>query len=201
MTRSGPREDLDAVVAVHLEAFPGFFMAQLGPRFLRTYYRCVVEYPKGVLLSESSGLECLGFVAGFVDPAAFYRELRRRRVRLGLAACAGILVRPRRLVTMLADYGRAGEAAGRPPEPRTAELSSLAVLPGAAGRGIGTRLVQRFIKAASERGADRVTLTTDSHDNESVNRFYLQLGFTCVRTFEARRGRMLNEYTLETRKG
>jgi ribosomal protein S18 acetylase RimI-like enzyme len=195
------RVGIDAVVAVHLEAFPGFFMTQLGPRFLREYYRCVVEYPRGILLTEDSGGDCLGFVAGFVDPASFYRELRHYRVRLGLAACVGLVMRPRRLATLLANYRRAGGAAQQPPDVRAAELSSLAVAPNAAGKGVGSRLVHAFIEAVVALGADRVRLTTGAHDNDAVNTFYQRLGFTCVRAFEARRGRVLNEYVLEIGRG
>jgi ribosomal protein S18 acetylase RimI-like enzyme len=187
---------LDGVVTVHIEAFPGFFMTQLGRRFLRAYYRCVVESPRGILLTEDRDGACVGFVAGFVDPAAFYRELSRRRAQLGLVACAGIVTRPWRLGPLLANYRRARGAARQPSGPRTAELSSLAVKPGGENRGIGSRLVHAFIEAARALGADRVMLTTDAHGNDAVNRFYLRLGFTCVRCFEARRGRWLNEYAL-----
>lgn len=192
---------LDEIVSVHLEAFPGFFMAQLGPWFLREYYRCVADYPQGVLLTECDGQGCMGFVAGFVDPASFYGELHRRRARLGLAACAGIVVRPRRLTTLLANYRRASGAAHQTPEPGTAELSSLAARPDAVGRGVESRLVQRFIVAAGALGACRVVLTTDANDNDAVNGFYQGLGFTCIRSFEARRGRWLNEYAIEIGKG
>ncbi len=191
---------LDDVVAVHLEAFPGFFMAQLGPRFLREYYRCVEEYPQGILLAEMNEQGCVGFVAGFINPSEFYRNLRNRRIRLALAAGAGIAARPQRLITMFANYRRAGHTARQVPAPDTAELSSLAVLPSAAGHGAGTRLVQRFIAAAKTMGAAQVALTTDTNGNDAVNRFYRKLGFACVRTFKARRGRLLNEYVLEIGK-
>jgi ribosomal protein S18 acetylase RimI-like enzyme len=191
---------LEGVVAVHQAAFPGFFMTQLGPRFLREYYRCVIDVPSGVLLAHADGGSCLGFVAGFVDPAAFYRELRRRRIRLGLAALGGIALRPQRLRTLLANHGRAVEAAQLPSGPETAELSSLGIAPSAAGRGIGSRLVRAFIERVAEAGARRVVLTTDARDNDAVNRFYQRLGFVCLRTFEARRGRWLNEYELSIHK-
>jgi ribosomal protein S18 acetylase RimI-like enzyme len=191
---------VDDVVPVHREAFPGFFMTQLGPRFLREYYRCVEAYPGGVLLTTSGEQGCIGFVAGFVDPASFYRELRRRRLRLGLAACAGIVTRPQRLVTLLANHRRARGAAHQPRDSRTAELSSLAVLPGAQGLGVGSGLVRAFVEAARVLGAERVLLTTDSDANEAVNSFYRRAGFSCVRSFEARPGRRLNEYALDIRK-
>jgi ribosomal protein S18 acetylase RimI-like enzyme len=188
---------LEEIVAVHLEAFPGFFMARLGSRFLREYYECVADYPRGVLLTESARENCIGFVSGFVDPASFYRELRRRRLRLGLAACAGILTRPNRLIALLANYRRAGRAASRLSVPSTAELSSLAVRPSAVGRGVGSRLVRNFMTAARGHGADRVVLSTDASDDNSANGFYRGLGFTFVRTFEPRRGRLLNEYIIQ----
>jgi ribosomal protein S18 acetylase RimI-like enzyme len=191
---------LDEIVSVHLEAFPGFFMAQLGPRFLKQYYRCVAEFPKGILLTETGERGCIGFVAGFIDPSEFYQDLRRRRVRFALAASAGIAARPRRLITMLANYKRAGDIAQQVPSPGTAELSSLAVLPGASGRGVGSRLVRRFIAVAKTAGAVKVVLTTDTNGNDAVNKFYQRLGFSCVRTFEARRGRLLNEYVIEIGK-
>jgi GNAT superfamily N-acetyltransferase len=200
MTTDATQTPLRDVVSVHLDAFPGFFMSQLGPAFLTQYYRCVAEYPLGVLLTESDERGCIGFVSGFVNPAHFYAELRRRRLRFASAACLGIARRPSRLLTVFANYRRAGGAAHRPPEPDTAELSSLAVRPSAARRGVGARLVRRFETAAANLGAARVILTTDTHGNDAVNRFYQQLGFACVRTFEARRDRLLNEYQFEIRK-
>lgn len=187
-------ETLEGVVGVHQAAFPGFFMTQLGPRFLREYYRCVAEVPTGILLTEIHDGACIGFVAGFIDPVAFYTELRRRRVRLGLAALRGIASRPARIVTLLADYRRTTTAARRPPEADTAELSSLGIMPSASARGVGSRLVRSFIEAAAIAGANRVLLTTDAYGNVAVNRFYERLGFVCTRTTEARRGRWLNEY-------
>jgi ribosomal protein S18 acetylase RimI-like enzyme len=193
--------DLDEVVRIHVEAFPGFFLSQLGSRFLREYYRSVAEYPNGILLVQRDDGTCAGFVAGFLDPASFYTELRRRRARLGIAALAGIAGRPGRLVTLLANYRRTGGAARQEIGRATAELSSIAVRPSASGRGTGRTLVQRFVAAAGALGARWVTLTTDAEGNDAVNAFYLGLGFERVRAVEARPGRILNEYRFEIRKG
>ena len=195
-----PPATLDAIVTVHEAAFPGFFMTQLGRLFLREYYRCVVHAPTGILLTQTEDGTCIGFVSGFTDPAVFYRELRRRRIRLGLAALAGIATRPFRFITLLSNYRRAGAAASLPAGSAIAELSSLGILPRAAGRGVGSRLVRAFIDAAANAGANEVVLTTDAHDNESVNRFYERLGFQCTRRFEARPGRWLNEYAFVIRR-
>ena len=186
--------DADLVVPIHIAAFPEFFMTQLGPSFLREYYRCVLAYPFGILLTEKKSEKCVGFVAGFIDPPSFYRELRRRRTRLVLAAALQIVRQPARLLTLFGNYRHAGDVAHRGSEGDTAELSSLAVRPDASGQGVGSRLVQRFIVVATRHGARRVVLTTDAMNNNSANRFYQKLGFECVRVIESRRGRKLNEY-------
>jgi ribosomal protein S18 acetylase RimI-like enzyme len=196
----GRQDRLAAAVAVHVAAFPDFFMTQLGPWFLREYYRCVMEFTQGILLTEDIDGECVGFVAGFLDPALFYSKLRRRRARLALAAVAGLVARPSRVMTLLANYRRADGAARQPSSPQTAELSSLGVKPSGEGRGVGSRLVRAFVEAAAALGADRIVLTTDTHGNDAVNSFYLRHGFTRVRSFEARRRRWLNQYVLMIRK-
>jgi hypothetical protein len=91
VTGVGRLARLDDIVSVHLEAFPGFFMAQLGPGFLRQCYACVVDHPRRALLTGSGEQGCTGFVLGLVGLASHYRERRRRRVRLGLASGAGIV--------------------------------------------------------------------------------------------------------------
>lgn len=154
-----------------------------------------------MILTECDESECVGFVSGFVNPPSFYKELRRRRFRLALSACAGILARPRRLKTLVADYNRAGYSATSSSESSTAELSSLAVLPSAASHGLGSRLVRRFIETAWRLGAERVVLTTDAKNNDAVNRFYQRLGFTRLRDFEPRPGRVLNEYVIDIGEG
>ena len=126
---------------------------------------------------------------------------RRITARLNLTAeYPKMMARPWRVGTLLANYRRAGGAAQQSPDSRTAELSSLAVKPSGEGQGVGSRLVRAFVDSARTLGADRVMLTTDAHGNDPVNSFYLRLGFTCLRSFEARRGRWLNEYVLAIRK-
>src|SRR5262245_2185003 len=122
-------QTLDGIVGVHQAAFPRFFMTQLGPRFLREYYRCVHAVPTGSLLADVHYGDCIGFVAGFIDPVAFYAEWPRRRVRVGLAAVRGLASLPARLVTLLTNYRRTTTAVRTAPQADTAELSSLGILP------------------------------------------------------------------------
>jgi len=72
------------------------------------------------------------------------------------------------------------------------------VLPAAAGRGVGRCLVEHFVRAARDRGAVTVLLTTDSEGNDAVNRFYRRLGFALAGVLETESGRKLNRYELKT---
>lgn len=191
--------DLASVIRLHREAFPAAFMTTLGPLFLRAYYRLVLAFPGHILLlAEETGV-CLGLVAGFIGPAAFYREMKRRRPAFLPALAAGLLRHPL-LAPRALLRERQVSAAGRP-EPATdkdtCELSSIAVSPKARGRGVGALLTRRFAEDASRRGAQRIVLTTDADGNDAVNHFYLSLGFIQDGTFHQTATRRMHRYRLD----
>lgn len=41
---------LGSVVAIHKEAFEGFFLTRMGPRFLRAYYQAVLDFEASISL-------------------------------------------------------------------------------------------------------------------------------------------------------
>lgn len=171
------RRDIRRVAQVHEEAFPRFFMTTLGPRFLCEYYALVADSSDAIFLKAARGGLTVGFVAGFLRPADFYRRLRARRFRLAFAVARSVLVKPWLLPRLALSYGRAGDRAKSCLEDKECELASLAVDPGEAGRGTGTLLVNEFVKQAKEAGARRVVLTTDAKNNERAIGFYERLGF------------------------
>jgi ribosomal protein S18 acetylase RimI-like enzyme len=193
--RIASESDLDLVVRIHETAFPKFFLTALGADVLRLYYRSVIEYRGSIFLVASVNGTTTGFVAGFTDPAGFYRHLRSRRVELGLAIAARLLSRPQLLPRVLLDYRRTGRRATSL-VPRASELASLAVLPQNEGQGIGSALVKAFIRGCVAQGVHSIVLTTDAVANDRVNRFYLRSGFRLSRTLESH-SRLMNEYLYE----
>lgn len=175
----GAAEDrLRDVVRVHLTAFPGFFLARLGGRFLLEYYRCVWRYEHGLILTAERDGQVIGFVAGFRSPAGFHAFMRARAWRFAVPAAIGMLRRPALLRRFLGAYAGTGATAdASAASADTCELASLGVDPAFEGHGIGRALVERFCEAAREGGAVRVCLSTDAQDNDRVNRFYVSLGF------------------------
>jgi len=196
--RQARAEDIRGVAHLHAKAFEGFILTQLGQAFLRRYYAAVLEYPLRLFLVAERHGRLLGFAAGFAEPEAFSRSLKRRAIRLLPSIVAGVLTHPRILgiVSQNALGVFRGRHAGYEPTAGDAELASLAVAPGVQGRGLGRLLVRRFADDARRSGSTGVHLSTDADDNERVNRFYTSLGFSLETTYTATGGRRRNHYRL-----
>lgn len=190
-------EDIESVVAVHRAAFPGFLMTHLGPAFLRTYYRTVLDCENSIFLGAfDEDLQLKGFVAGFANPAVFYALLAKRKRRMLRAATLHLAVRPMLWPRVLENTGTTSRRATEVVR-GTAELASIAVLPGTQGRGYGTLLIHSFLGAAARLGAQRVELTTDADGNDAVNRLYLKTGFKLDGVLTRSGGRRMNKYNID----
>lgn len=184
-------EDVDAVTAVHLAAFPGFFLSFLGPRFLRELYRAIVAHEESIAFVAVDGARVIGFVAGS-GSGGFYRSAARRRwFRFALASAGALLrkpsIAPRLLRALYAPPRTSSEGA---------LLMSLAVDPAIRRSGAGRLLTRAFVDRARERGASAVVLTTDRVGNDAVNAFYRDQGFSVAAEYVTPEGRAMYEYML-----
>lgn len=168
--------DLGSVVAIHKEAFVGFFLTRMGPRFLRAYYQAVLDFEASISLvaCDTESDRVLGFAVGFRDPQGFYALFRQRRKRM-LSTILLAVVRDPGLVPQVIRNMRRVEAQAEQPIDAV-ELSSIAV--GAPGRGVGGSLLEAFADKARAEGAHRLILTTDAEGNDPVRGFYEARGFT-----------------------
>lgn len=183
--------DVGAVTAIHLAAFPGFFLSFLGPRFLRELYRALVADEENISFVAVDGERIIGFVAGTAS-GGFYRRAARQRWLRFAAASVGAVVRKPVIVRRLFRALYAPPATSSP----GALLMSLAVDPNAQRSGAGKRLTRAFVDGAKQRGATAVVLTTDKIANDAVNAFYLSQGFTLAAGHVTPEGRAMNEYIL-----
>lgn len=188
--------DVDQLVDLHRRAFPKFFLSQLGPAFLTQFYRGFLTDPTSItaVARDDSG-RVVGGVVGTTSPAGFFgRLLRRRMAGFVLASAQAAIADPRRTPRLLrgvAYRGQAGIAVDG------ALLSSICVDPALQGHGVGRTLITAWSHTARSRGADLAFLTTDAHDNDATNAFYLQSGWRCADTFTTAEGRMMNRYEKE----
>lgn len=186
------RGHVAAVVEVHQQSFPSFFLTFLGPRFLRLLYTSIVESPQGVGFVYAEGGQVLGFVAGVANPSGFYSSLIRRRLpAFMMAACTAALRRP----SIIARLFRALTYPSQTPAGNSsATLMSIGTRPDCQGRGVGKLLVEAFLGEMRGRGVRSVNLTTDRDNNDAINLFYRKLGFSWVRSYTTPENRAMNEY-------
>ena len=198
IVRPASVSDIGSIGRVHRAAFRFFFLTQLGPAFLREYYRTVLEYPRGILLVAAQDESVVGFTAGFVDPPEFYSLLRKKRVRLGLVMLPWLIIHPGNLVRALSNYRltRENSREADPTLAQVAEWSSLGVRPNSPALA-AAMLIAAFKRVARESGASKIRLTTDAAGNAAINRTYVRAGYTLVRVIRRPYGRILNEYELD----
>jgi glycosyltransferase involved in cell wall biosynthesis/ribosomal protein S18 acetylase RimI-like enzyme len=198
VVRAIRRADVPAAVRIHVEAFKGFFLTELGPAFLRELYAGFCDRPEGLgYVAEQDG-RIVGVVAGTTTPAGFFSKLLLERwPAFSVAALPAVVRRPGALGRVLRAVRYRGE---EPPAlgKQVALLSSIAVDPSAHGKGLGGALVRAFVDGAAERGVEQVYLTTDGADNDAVNAFYQRIGFTLDGSFLTPEGRPMNRYAIET---
>ena len=186
--------DVDAVVQVHLDAFPGFFLTFLGPAFLREFYKSVCENDSTINMVYDDG-SILGFAVGTVHLSGFYKYLVRKYWwKFGLALLRPVIIKPSIILRLLRvlSFSQARTSS----RSKNGTLMSLAVRKDCQGTGIGRQLVLSFLSQCSDLGLENVNLSTDADDNDRINRFYLKMGFTCVNTFTTPEGRRMNEYII-----
>lgn len=187
--------DVESISRLHTEAFDGFFLTMLGPRFLRHLYSAFIAENNGCcLVAEDESGKVVGFVAGTSAPEKFFSEIRKKNLmKFAFAATPGLLKNPlfvvRKCIVALTYKGEpVSELAG------AALLSSLAVHPSTAGQGVGADLVNEFCKQVKVAGNSSVYLTTDADENDRVNRFYERCGFGLRDSFTRPGNRIMNRW-------
>jgi ribosomal protein S18 acetylase RimI-like enzyme len=181
------------IVACHLAAFPGQFLALLGPVFLADYYRFYADHPRSICrVAEGSEGEVLGFVTG--GAPEIRSEFLRRRLPWLAGTVAWRACRDSRVRSRLATHGagllraiagRLGLQDARVDQPQQdppgtwSSLLSIAVRPEAGGRGIGAALLESFRQASARSGYRWMRLSVHN-DNEPALRLYRAGGWQTI---------------------
>jgi glycosyltransferase involved in cell wall biosynthesis/ribosomal protein S18 acetylase RimI-like enzyme len=175
--RRATAADVAVVARLHTEGISSGFLPKLGMRFMSRLYRALVTYPDGLVLVADDGHGPVGFVAGVRDTGAFYRAfIRRHGFAAGLAALPRA-IRPsvaRRVWESLRYEGAATT---------DAELLATALMVGARGHGLGTKLGKEFLNGLHTMGAEQVRVVVAA-DNGQAIAAYRKMGFVPSGTLE-----------------
>jgi len=190
--------DIIDVVDVHNKAFRGFFLTKMGPRFLRSYYKTVLNYKENISLvaCDHESKKIIGFAVGFKNSEAFYMLFRERRRELFFDIVFSIVRSPSLLFDVLRNVRRVGTPFTR--SLNSIELSSIGVA--VKGIGVGAELLKVFCNTGRDAGAVEIFLTTDADGNDDVRRFYETHGFA-IQGYEFRGKRRLCQYVLKLDAG
>lgn len=189
------RADVDAVARLHRQAFPGFFLSNLGEPFLVQFYRGFLSDPSAVsVVARDDDGAVLGAVVGTTQPAGFFgRLLRRSWPGFLLASLRAVVTKPGSAPRLMrAVRYRGGAEAGSD----AALLSSICVDPSLQRSGVGRQLLSAWAREVAARGARAAFLTTDAQGNDAANRFYRAQGWTLAESYRTHEGRLMNRYTM-----
>ena len=174
--KKAQKKDLPEIVAVHIKAFPNFFLTTLGEGFLNLYYKSVLKSPDGVLLIGQYEGETAGFCAGSLLSSGFNTRLLKNNL-IGYA-CQGIkllFTHPRRIWHLIKNLTKENVDVGDKGE--YAELFSIGVDPTKQGGGVGKKMLLALEDEVSKNGGTKLSLTTDYENNEKAIEFYHSLGY------------------------
>lgn len=169
--------EIESVVAIHNNAFPGFFLTLLGNRFLRLYYSSVLKHRDGILLGcYDEDKELAGFCAATISAKGFNANLIKSNL---FSFCSvGVLLlltKPRalkRLYLNLSKKDNHQEDTGA-----YAELLSIGVNVSTQGKGFGKYLLAELENVVRSRGGEKLSLTTDFYNNMKAIEFYKSMGY------------------------
>lgn len=168
--------DLDAIVRIHDSAFPDFFLTSLGDGFLKLYYKSVLKNQDGILLISKSENGIIGFCAGTLLSAGFNTRLIKNNL-LGYIwqGVKLLFTHPVRIWHLYKNLSKENPDVGDKGE--YAELLSIGVDPNKQGGGAGKKMLVALEEEVKQRGAVKLSLTTDYENNEKAIGFYRSLGY------------------------
>ncbi len=180
------------IAGLHKQAFPSFFLTQLGIPFLKTLYEGYLEdVHSGIMIAEDED-RLMGFIAYSNNYSEFYKGLMKNHLPKFAVCSLGAFIRhPAFLKRLLFAFRKSGSVVK---EEDYVELASICVDPALNNKGVGSALIN-FLKAQVDFSKYAyINLETDADGNDHVNQFYLKNGFYLARTFITPEGRKMNEY-------
>ena len=189
ITRSMRSDELNKVVSLHLDAFPGYFLSFLGPKVLRLFYRSYLDFDQVAIVAERKG-RLVGFVTGIDNAFGFYKKLLLRRgILFALASAQSILKRPSIAPRLFRSaFKRSRKSAD---SVSSITLSYIAVDPAVQKCGIGQILASAFENEALRRGMSSILLETDAIGNDDVLSFYSKAGYKHCEEYYTHEGKLM----------
>ena len=149
--RKATYNDVNAIVDIHNQAFPDFFLTSLGDGFLRLYYRCMCKCKEAVTLCAVEDDKVVGFSTTALKSAGFNtRLIKNNMIGFMMEGVRLLFSCPKSLFRLFKNFTKKSTDVADDGE--YAELFSIGVLPTCQGKGIGGLLLADTERAVSEWG-------------------------------------------------
>lgn len=185
-------QQLAYITRLHMRAFPGFFLTQLGFSFVYTLYKGYMEdKDSGIIVAERKG-RIIGFIAYSYDYPMFYKGLiRNHLIKFALCSMTAAIKHPSFIKRLLGAFKKSDSVVKTE---GYVELASICVDPRIGSKGVGTALINYLKSQVNFKRYEYINLETDADNNDSVNKFYTKNGFVLYRQYVTAEGRKMNEY-------
>lgn len=174
--RNADSSEYIKIAAIHLSAFPGFFLTTLGQKFLETYYKASLKSKESLAICATNDYgQITGFSIGCIHSRGYHKRLIKQNLLSFLSQGISLLFsNPKALFRLLNNFDKNTTQSD---DGEYAELLSIGVTSEMKGNGIGKELIRKFEEAAANRGCKKIALTTDYYNNDAVVAFYKKSGY------------------------
>lgn len=169
--------DVNEVVKIHQNTFSGFFLTQLGEKFLRGYYASCIKNKTSTIAvgiySEENTL--LGFSIGSTQSKGYYKRiLKSNFFKFCMIGVYLVFTKPMAIVRLMKNMDKVKKESD---DGLYCELLSIGISADQKGKGYGKILLEAFEKDAVKRNLKKIALTTDYNNNDGVIAFYKKAGY------------------------
>lgn len=169
--------DVNEVVKIHQNAFSGFFLTQLGAKFLKVYYTsCIKAKDATIAVGISSDEdELLGFSIGSVQSKGYNKRIVKSNFfKFCMIGIYLVFTKPMAIIRLMKNMDKVKNESD---DGLYCELLSIGISADQKGKGYGKILLEAFEKEALKRDLKKITLTTDYNNNDGVIAFYKKSGY------------------------
>ncbi|ATV63092.1 GNAT family N-acetyltransferase [Fusobacterium pseudoperiodonticum] len=190
-------EDVKAIVKIHIEAFPNFFLTSLGDDLLFELYRSFLETENSGIYIAKIDNKVVGFLA-FAEKSTpiYYNILKKHFFSFSLKLFKKFLKNPLSFFKLLYKFKK--KLSLKKEEKRTLlkkiRIESIAVEPNYFNKKIGKELIDFLKKNIDFEKFDLIELETDAKNNEKTNYFYQKNEFIKVEEITVDGNRVMNIY-------
>lgn len=167
---------INQVVEIHIKAFPGFFLSELGNEVLRVFYKSLLRDKTTIFYGVKIEGELVGFFVASLDPKGLYtrmflKNISRFILPLFLSFLKNLNFVKRMIISIMSSNKKNVSPS------YTTSLLSICVSPAYSGKGVGKILLNTLEKELLLHKTHGYYLTTDANNNNATNQFYLNFGF------------------------